>query len=239
MTIELATKGMVYPKCQLLGIEADAMVYPRDQVSGIATKGIIHTRCLLVTKEEIAIATRDEILTDATKFAGANIDAAISSRATPSDVQVSVSGGGSGGGGGGRTIIERPAIWKPEEKLKLIEDIKKIHKMIDELTSLQSAGLENMKNNIEGLRESLLKLIKEEVTLLLSLKKIISKQPKTDASAALADSVNQIIAKWDSVQKSILKPSDLSSLDNKLDDLAKIMVKSLPNKALEDLINAE
>jgi hypothetical protein len=202
----------------------------------LATKGIVCSKCQLLSAEEIAIATRDEILTDATKFAGANIDAAISSRATPSDVNISVSGGG---GGGGRTIIERPAIWKPEEKLKLIEDIKKIHKMIDELTSLQSAGLENMKKNIKGLKESLLKLIKEEVTLLLSLKKIISKQPKTDTSAALADSVNQIIAKWDSVQKSILKPSDLSPLDNKLDDLTKIVVKSLSNKALEDLINAE
>ena len=111
--------------------------------------------------------------------------------------------------------------------------------MIDELTSLQSAGLENVKKNIKGLKDSLLKLIKEEVTLLLSLKKIISKQPKTDTSVALADSVNQIIAKWDSVQKSILKPSDLSPLDNKLDDLTKIVVKSLSNKALEDLINAE
>ena len=205
----------------------------------LATKGIVCSKCQLLSAEEIAIATRDEILTDATKFAGANIDAAISSRATPSDVNVTVSGGGGGGGGGGRTVIERPAIWKPEEKLKLIEDIKKIHKMIDELTSLQSAGLENVKKNIEGLKDSLLKLIKEEVTLLLSLKKIISKQPKTDTSVALADSVNQIIAKWDSVQKSILKPSDLSSLDNKLNDLTKIMVKSLPNKALEDLINAE
>ena len=204
----------------------------------LATKGIVCSKCQLLSAEEIAIATRDEILTDATKFAGANIDAKISSRATPSDVNISVSGGG-GGGGGGRTIIERPSIWKPEEKLKLIEDIKKIHKMIDELTSLQSAGLENVKKNIKGLKDSLLKLIKEEVTLLLSLKKIISKQPKTDTSVALADSVNQIIAKWDSVQKSILKPSDLSPLDNKLDDLTKIVVKSLSNKALEDLINAE
>lgn len=204
----------------------------------LATKGIVCSKCQLLSAEEIAIATRDEILTDATKFAGANIDAKISSRATPGDVNISVSGGG-GGGGGGRTIIERPSIWKPEEKLKLIEDIKKIHKMIDELTSLQSAGLENVKKNIKGLKDSLLKLIKEEVTLLLSLKKIISKQPKTDTSVALADSVNQIIAKWDSVQKSILKPSDLSPLDNKLDDLTKIVVKSLSNKALEDLINAE
>ncbi len=204
----------------------------------LATKGIVCSKCQLLSAEEIAIATRDEILTDATKFAGANIDAKISSRATPGDVNISVSGGG-GGGGGGRTIIERPSIWKPEEKLKLIEDIKKIHKMIDELTSLQSAGLENVKKNIKGLKDSLLKLIKEEVTLLLSLKKIISKQPKTDTSVALADSVNQIIAKWDSVQKSILKPSDLSPLDNKLDDLTKIVVKSLSNKALEELINAE
>ena len=96
-----------------------------------------------------------------------------------------------------------------------------------------------MKKNIEGLKNSLIKLIKEEVTLLISLKKIISEQPKTDTSDALADSVNQIIAKWDSIQKSILKPSDLSSLDNKLDDLTKIMAKSLSNKDLEELVNAE
>ena len=144
---------------------------------------------------------------------------------------------GSGGGGGGFT--QRADIWKREEKLKLIEDIKKIHKMIDELGSLQSAGVQNVKKNIEGLKNSLIKLIKEEVTLLISLKKIISEQPKTDTSDALADSVNQIIAKWDSIQKSILKPSDLSSLDNKLDDLTKIMAKSLSNKDLEELVNAE
>ena len=154
--------------------------------------------------------------------------------AKPSDVKVTC-----GGGGGGGAIIERPAIWKPEEKLKLIEDIKKMYKMINELSSLQSVGLQNVKNNIEGLKNSLLKLIKEEVALLISLKVIISGQPKTDNSAMLADSINQIIAKWDSVQKSILKPSDLSSLDNKLDDITKIVAKSLSNKDLEELINEE
>lgn len=60
MTIELATKGIVHPKCQLLGIEGGAMVYPKDKVSGIATKGIIQTRCYLVTKEEIADAVWEE-----------------------------------------------------------------------------------------------------------------------------------------------------------------------------------
>ena len=149
--------------------------------------------------------------------------------ATPGDVKC-------GGGGGGGAIIERPDIWKPEEKLKLIEDIKKIYKMINELGSLQSAGVQNVKNNIESLKNSLIKLIKEEVTLLVSLKKTISEQPQTDSSDALADSVNQLIAKWDSVQKSILKPSDLFSLDNKLDDLTKVMVKSLSNKDLEKLV---
>ena len=154
--------------------------------------------------------------------------------AKPSDVKVTC-----GGGGGGGAIVERPAIWKPEEKLKLIEDIKKMYKMINELSSLQSVGLQNVKNNIEGLKNSLLKLIKEEVALLISLKVIISGQPKTDNSAMLADSINQIIAKWDSIQKSILKPSDLNTLDTKLDDITKIMAKSLSNKDLEDLINEE
>ena len=149
--------------------------------------------------------------------------------ATPGDVKC-------GGGGGGGAIIERPDIWKPEEKLKLIEDIKKIYKMINELSSLQSTGLQNVKNNIESLKNSLIKLIKEEVALLVSLKKTISEQPQTDSSDALADSINQLIAKWDSVQKSILKPSDLFSLDNKLDDLTKVMVKSLSNKDLEKLV---
>ena len=55
----------------------------------LATKGIVCSKCQLLSAEEIAIATRDEILTDATKFAGANIDAKISSRATPGDVSIS------------------------------------------------------------------------------------------------------------------------------------------------------
>ena len=56
MTTELVTKGIVHPKCQLINIEAGAMIYPKDKISGIATKGIIQTRCYLVTKEEIADA---------------------------------------------------------------------------------------------------------------------------------------------------------------------------------------
>lgn len=196
----------------------------------LATKGVIATKCQFLSAEEI----RNAILSDGTRFAGANIDAKISSRATPSDVKVT-----GGGGGGGGAIVERPAIWKLEEKLKLIEDIKKISKTINELSSLQSVGLQNVKNNIEELKNSLLKLIKEEVALLISLKVIISEQPKTDTSVLLADSINQIIAKWDSIQKSILKPSDLSSLDNKLDDITKIVAKSLSNEDLEKLINDE
>ena len=182
------------------------------------------------TAEEI----RDAILSDATKFAGANIDAKISSRATPADVKVT---GGGGGGGGGGTIIERPDTWKPEEKLKLIGDIKKIHKMINELSSLQSVGLQNVKNKIDDFKNSLIKLIKGEVTVLISLKKSIAEQPKTDSSDALADSINQLIAKWGSIQKSILKSTDLGSLDNKLDDLTEIMLKTLSDKTIEELVN--
>ena len=228
MTLELATKGIVYPKCQFLGVEAGAMLYPRDQVSGIATKGIVPTRCLLVTKEEIAIATRDAILSDATKFAGANIDAKISSRANPGDVKC-------GGGGGGGTIIERSDIWKPEEKLKLIEDIKKIYKMINELSSLQSVGLQNVKKNIESLKTSLLNLIKEEVALLKSLKKIVSEQA---GSKVFEAKIIELETRWDSISADILKSSDFASLDQKLDELAKIVVKILPSKALEELVNS-
>ena len=154
--------------------------------------------------------------------------------ATPSDVKC-------GGGGGGGTIIERPDIWKPEEKLKLIDDIKKIYKMINELSSLQSVGLQNVKKNIESLKNSLLKLIKEEVALLVSLKKTISEQQQQPELENKQPDFNLLIAKWDSIQESIaqLKPADFSSLDSKLDELTKIMVKSLSNKALEELVNAE
>ena len=195
----------------------------------LATKGMVSAKCQLVTAEEI----RDAILSDATRFAGANIDAKISSRATPADVKVT----GGGGGGGGGTIIERPDTWKPEEKLKLIEDIKKIYKMIDELGSLQSVGFQNVKNKIDDFKNSLIKLIKGEVTVLLSLKKSIAEQPQTDSSDALADSINQLIAKWGSIQKSILKSTDLNSLDTKLDDLTEIMLKTLSDKTIEELVN--
>ena len=195
----------------------------------LATKGIITAKCQLASAEEI----RDAILSDATRFAGANIDAKISSRATPADVKVT----GGGGGGGGGTIIERPDTWKPEEKLKLIEDIKKIYKMIDELGSLQSVGFQNVKNKIDDFKNSLIKLIKGEVTVLLSLKKSIAEQPQTDSSDALADSINQLITKWDSIQKSILKSTDLGSLDTKLDDLTEIMLKTLSDKTIEELVN--
>lgn len=194
----------------------------------LATKGVIATKCQFLSAEEI----RNAILSDGTRFAGANIDAKISSRATPSDVKVT--GGGGGGGGGG--IIERPSIWKPEEKLKLIEDIKKIYKMIDELSSLQSVGLQNVKKDINGLRDSLLKVIREEVTVLVSIKKAIAQLPKTVSSSVSTDSINLLISKWDSIQKTILKSSDLTVLDKKLDDITKIMGKSLPNKLLEELV---
>ena len=195
----------------------------------LATKGMVSAKCQLVTAEEI----RDAILSDATRFAGANIDAKISSRATPADVKVT----GGGGGGGGGTIIERPDTWKPEEKLKLIGDIKKIHKMINELSSLQSVGLQNVKDKIDDFKNSLIKLIKGEVTVLLSLKKSIAEQPQTDSSDAFTDSINQLITKWDSIQKSILKSTDLNSLDTKLDDLTEIMLKTLSDKTIEELVN--
>lgn len=233
MTLELATKGLIFPKCQLIGVEGGSMVYSKDQVCGLPTKGILQTRCILVTKEEIAIATRDEILSDATKFAGANIDAKISSRASPSDVKC-------GGGGGGGVIIERPDIWKPEDKLKLIEDIKKIYKMINELSSLQSVGLQNVKTNIEDLKVSLLKLVKEEVALLVELKKIVSIRTRVEFdSTEVLGKLSSLETGWESLSKDILKSSALDSVDQKLDELASIIVKILPSKALEELVNAE